>query len=266
MKRQPIEPTNSADRSLEPTASGSKESLGLDLDSGAETFILRRHQVHTPPADRQGKLEYHTCHEQSFLLRGGCDFDGWYQWRSIGYMMHPPYWWHPSGYRFEGGGMTLVKLDKPVDFILRDVPDGWDGREWIEPSAPHWCRNRTVPNAWLDGAPWEPVYLEGGKSAGFDAKHVWDDVETLWTTWLMRAPAGWRGKPGWRTDGGDELYLLSGDLTVSTDRTITLTEGGYYYDPDRIVAGGEDDSSEGGFVAVRWTKGADHWRLPPIRI
>jgi hypothetical protein len=82
----------------------------------------------------------------------------------------------------------------------------------------------------------------------------------------MRAPAGWRGRAGWRDgDGGDELYVLSGSLTLALDRTITLAEGGYYYDPERILAGGEDDHSDTGFVAVRWTSGGP-WRLPPIRL
>ena len=44
-------------------------------------------------------------------------------------------------------------------------------------------------------------------------------------------------------------------------RSVRLTEGGYYNDPEHIL---DDASSDGGFTAIRWTAGHD-WRLPPVR-
>lgn len=256
MKRIRVAPTNRADRQVIQREGGWREQLAIDPRSGAETFLLyidgsRRN-------DRGHLFEYHTCHEENFLLSGTCDFAGWYEWKSLGYLMHPPYWWHPAGYRFPSGAEILVKLDAPVDFTFTEIPKDWDRREWIAPHAPHWCKNRAVSNANLDAAPWEPVLLDDGSPAGFEAKHVWDDVETGWTTWLMRAPAGWKGS-GARRLGGDELFLLDGDLTLDG---VTLVERGYYYEPETLR---DDGFSQRGFTAIRWTRG-EAWRLPPIRI
>jgi hypothetical protein len=199
------------------------------------------------------------------LLDGSGDFAGWYDWRAPGFMTHPPYWWHPSGYTFQGAGMTLVKLDKPVDFIFTEIPQGWDGVEWFAPEADHHCKNRVIANAHLGDIPWEPATLPDGTPAGFEAKHVWDDLDTGWTTWWMRAPAGWRGKAEWTSlPGGDEIYVLEGDLSLP-ELGATLTAGGYLYDPDQIVVGAEQHSSTNGFTAVRYSKG-NPWLLPPNRV
>lgn len=252
------------DRSIEENDIRSKESLRLDPATGGETFILRRSRGMSR-ADRAHLLEYHTCHEQSFLLEGNCNFAGFYQWQAVGYMTHPPFWWHPAGYTFTGPGMTLVKLDKPVDFVYTDVPANWDTTEWFADESDHECKNKVVSNAHLDAIPWETVSDTNGASAGFEAKRVWDDVETGWTTWLVRYPAGWQGREEWNNlPGGDELYLLDGSLTLH-DRGITLTKGGYVYDPDIIIVGGANTSTADGFTGVRYTKGFDHWILPAVQ-
>ncbi|MFN8534375.1 MAG: hypothetical protein U0556_12620 [Dehalococcoidia bacterium] len=256
MKREAVAPSNHADREIVLREGGSRERLAFDPENGAETFLLTIDVGRKN--DRDALFEYHTCHEENFLLRGTADFAGWYGWESLGYLMHPPYWWHPAGYRFPSGAEILIKLDAPVDFTFREIPSDWDRREWIAPESPHWCKNRAVSNANLESEPWELVLDTNGQPAGFAAKHLWDDVETGWTTWLMRTPAGWRGS-GEIFAGGDELYLLSGDLNLDGSR---LLEGGYYYEPDRLR---DDGASEAGFTAIRWTRG-DPWRLPPIRI
>lgn len=257
-----IAPSNPQDRTRDETPYRSKESLGFDPSNGAETFILRRTEGAKPPEDRSHLLEYHTCHEQSFLLMGNASFAGWYDWHSPGFMTHPPYWWHPSGYTFTGAGMTLVKIDKPVDFIFTPVPDGWDGLEWFADEKDHECKNRVIANAHLGSVPWEPVLLPDGSPAGFDAKHVWDDVETGWTTWWMRAPAGWTGRPEWTgAAGGDEIYILEGSLSLA-GQNVALGQGGYLYDPEVIVVGAADSSTTTGFSAVRWSKHGNLWTLP----
>ena len=256
MKSQRVAPSNPGERSREPRGGGWREQLAVDPDTGAETFLLTFPPRTTSP--HRGELEYHTCHEENVLLSGRVDFDGWYQWQALGYLMHPPYWWHPAGYTFPNGATILIRLDAPVDFTYRPIPADWDGREWIAPEAPHWCRNRAVTAAHLDPVPWEAVRDSAGQPLGLEAKHLWDDVEQGWVAWLLRAPASWQGS-GQQYAGSDELYLLAGDLRVGD---VRLVAGGYYFEPTVLR---DDLASEEGAVAIRWTRGAP-WRLPPIRI
>ena len=65
---------------------------------------------------------------------------------------------------------------------------------------------------------------------------------------------------------GDEMFILEGDVWVDRGNgPVHLVGPSYYSDPNSFVDGGSSERSENGCVAIRWTNGADHLVLPPIR-
>ncbi|MCS6802725.1 MAG: hypothetical protein RMM58_00665 [Chloroflexota bacterium] len=240
------------------TPQGTLRRVIVDEPAGPKTLVLTY-----PPGTRSRfadrGFEYHSCHEEIFLLDGYLQFGDWYDWSALGYINHPPYWVHPADQRTAVGATMLVKIDGPVDFGFEPIPPNWDGREYFAAAAPTISRARPVRNVMLNDIPWERVSLPDGRDMGFEAKHLYDDPESGWTTWLMRAPAGWRTQGGRIREGGEEIFLLEGDLTI--EGVGRLVGRSYYCDPDKTITG---KWTERGCVAIRWTRGGDYV-LPPIR-
>ncbi|MCC6791887.1 MAG: hypothetical protein IT336_09385 [Thermomicrobiales bacterium] len=258
MRRVAVPPTPLEAIPEERTPHGTLRRAIVDVPDGPRTLLLTfpagmRHRY----AD-QG-FEYHTAHEEIFLLDGYLKFGDWYDWRPLGYINHPPFWVHPADQKTDVGATMLVKYDGVMDFGFEPIPDGWDGQEYVAAAATHRSPVPGVSNATVNDIPWEPVFLPGDRAMGFDAKRLSDDPESGWTTWLMRAPAGWRTEGGRVRVGGEEIFLLEGDLTI--DGVGSLEGRGYYCDPERTITG---KSSEQGCLAIRWTQGGDYL-LPPIR-
>ena len=213
-----------------------------------------------------GRFEQHTCHEEVWVLEGLLHFGPYYDIVARGYKNHPPGWLHPAHQTTQESVTLLIKNSAEVDFIYEDIPPDWDGTEcFAESQLP--CPSKGVTNVRLDSLPWEPVLDQAGNESGLDARHIWDDEVRGWTTWMMRVPAGWQGQgQGQVMAGGDEMLILEGDLW--TDRgngPVHLVGSNSYSDPEHFVDGGSAERSESGCVAIRWTKGAEHLMLPPIR-
>src|SRR3954463_12676248 len=51
---------------------------------------------HSQPHGSPTQLEYHTLHEEIFVLEGSIHFDNWYTMTAPAYMNHPPFWVHPT--------------------------------------------------------------------------------------------------------------------------------------------------------------------------
>ncbi|MCS7001537.1 MAG: hypothetical protein NZ518_01695 [Dehalococcoidia bacterium] len=240
---------------------GSRVAIAEAPDGKGKTFLLTMPPGYRSRFAAEG-FEYHTCHEEIFLLDGLLHFGDWYDYRALGYLNHPPYWLHPADQKTSTGARMLIKIDKPVDFGFRPIPDDWDGAEVYDPAAPIIPAGRPISQVWLDGVPWGAIRFRDGAPTGLYGKRVWDDPESGWTTWLMRAPAGWRNTaPAAEHTGGDELYLLSGDWSVPWHPEPLRGET-YYCSPDLLRIGGEH--TDGGMIAIRWTKDAPY-HLPPLR-
>ena len=70
---------------------------------------------------------------------------------------------------------------------------------------------------------------------------------------MMSVPAGWRGAGSEiSVSGGDELFLLAGDLTMNE---FELREGAFYRDTAEFTYGGPLETSRAGCLAVRWSLG-----------
>lgn len=262
MKRLLVAPTNIADIPAEVRPNGSvRRVLYRDEETTATTF------VYTLPAGwisqyAAGNLVYHSKREEFFNLSGTFQFGDWYEFVSPGYVNHPPYWVHPSDERTASGVTLLCKYFVPNTLDFLDIPPDWDGAQFRAPGTPDDPLAGEAVNLAIDKLAWHPVADSAGAPLGFEAITLYVDEEG-WTTWLMRVPAGWRGGgPVTERPGGDELYLVDGDLTVARSGVARLNAGSYYCYPDRIVDGGANDFSEQGCTAIRWTRDAAHLDLP----
>ena len=258
VRRLAVPPTPLSHWPVVRTEYGTLRQPLVDPPDGPKLIVLTfppgyRHRY----ADRG--FEYHSCHEEIVLLEGHLEFGPWYSCRALAYLNHPPYWVHPADQRTAVGATMLVRIEGPVDFGFEPIPPDWDGVEYLSAAAPVRSRARGVSRVELDDLPWEPVTLPDGQPVGIEAKHLWDDPDDGWVTWLMRAPAGWHTRGGRIRSGGEELFLLEGDLTI--EGVGELSGRSYYCDPDRIVTG---KATRSGCLAIRWTRGGDY-QLPPIR-
>jgi hypothetical protein len=205
-----------------------------------------------------GRFEYHTTHEEIFALEGEVRFGKWYAFRALAYLNHPPYWLHPADQYSDTGVVLLMKYSGEVDFYFLDIPEDWDGVEYYAPGMPespslgHTCMD-------LDLMPWEPVLDSQGPPSGVQVRHLWEDVERGWTTWMIDLPPGWHSSgPRNQVPGGDELFLLDGSLRVDWEgEPVDLDGQGYYCAPDSFTWGGDVAMSATGCTAIRWTKGVD---------
>ena len=187
-------------------------------------------------------------------------------WKPLGYLNHPPYWIHPADQHTSDECRMLVKINKPVDFVFKPIPETWSGYEYIDTVAEVVPPGRGISNLFTDDLPWEPVLHADGLPTGYDGKRLYDDPNTGWITWLMRVPAGWRGIGNPKVvGGGDELFVVEGDLTVWREEPVGLTSDWYYCDPDTTYDGGNENFSTAGCVAIRWSFEPTHLRISPLR-
>ncbi len=218
----------------------------------------------TQPWGQSGQFEYHTLHEEIFFLTGTMNFDNHYTVKALGYINHPPFWKHCTNFFVEkNDGMVTMLMrsgHQPV-VQLNPIPDGWDGRPTFAPAT----RSIGTRNLQLDDLDYVPLRTQAGEDTGVRAKRVAEDRDDGWTTWVMVVPPGWSAKTAPVTaKGGDEIYLIQGDLTLGGDAAATLKESGYVCDSAQIREGKGTMSSKGGALFVRWTKGAEGvWRVAP---
>lgn len=246
-----------------------RKVLAVDAVTQGTTFLLHLPGGYGRPeeavAARQhehGRFERHTCHEEIFNLGGSYRFGSYYDFPDMGYLNHPPHWVHPADQSTPTGVLLLIKNSCPVDFAFDPIPPDWNGREGIgDGSGPLDCAANGVTMLPVNDVPWRNVKTPDGADAGMQAKHLWHDENGGWSTWLMQVPAGWHNPVAGRGGtGGDELFLLSGDLTHP--RHGRLDAQAYYCDPLSAVVGGE--SSVAGCVAIRWTRGESSIVLPDV--
>lgn len=241
-------------------------------DTDGTTFLLNFPEGYARPkeleylkANPRGRFEYHTCHEELFVLKGTFKFHDWYDIKDFGYFNHPPYWLHPAHQHAPDGVDLFIKNSKPVDFVFTEIPEDWNAVEYLMEGFPYLTRSRPVPRLEMAELPWEAVRDPGGGLTGMEAKHLWDDLDRGWTTWLMRVPPGWHGDGAADpAPGGDEFLVLDGDLTLDRGKTLDLGPMSYFCDPDTFVYPGGGTGSNEGCLAIRWTKG-DSLGLPPLR-
>lgn len=266
MSWKAVAPCNVNDLPAQANASGtSRQTLFEDPESGFRTSVMTMGPGWSSPYAGNG-LEFHSCQEEVFNLSGILHFGRWRDFSAPGYLNHPPYWVHPSDESTETGLRLLVKYAGPFDIDYTPFPENWDGTEFVARPDQADVGLPGVTGVNLDDLAWEPVSYQDLTPLHYDAKTLYRNEATGWTTWLMRIPAGWRGVGMRRsTPAGDEMFVLEGDLTVSRPEKVRLTAGGYYCDPDRFIDGGSNELSENGCLAIRWTRNAHHLVLPPIR-
>lgn len=238
-------------------ASGSRRRVLRMNDEGGRTGWSQMPGGWVSPYARPGIFEMHSNDEEVFVLEGEIRFGEHYTVTAGTYINHPPFWVHPSDESNDPVQHTtlLTKTSRTTDFHFEPIPEQWDGQEYF--GGPAWQGPRGKGHTalrYLD-VPAGPV-LWHGQETGLQARTLWFNPRDGWTTWICEAPAGWEA-PGLleSVPGGDELFLLEGDLeTRVLDETARLAPGGYYQSGEVFTWPGGVARSRGGFRAVRWTK------------
>lgn len=266
MRRVRRDPINLEDIELETNLPGrpgaTRRVLSHDEESGSTTLLQTMRVGYRPPngeAPESRRFELHTCHEELFVLDGTFNFGPWYSLKALAYLNHPPYWVHPAAQYAETDVALLIKFSGPLDFFFEDIPEAWDGVEFVHGSAPVDATRRGASNIHVDDLGWTPAISGQGENLGYDVKHLWDDQRSGWSTYLQSFPAGWQGvRDAAAEDGGDEWLMLSG--AVQLDDGLALRAGDYFCDPEKVYDGGHAAKSETGATAIRWRRGA------PLRV
>ncbi|GAA3733794.1 hypothetical protein GCM10022239_07480 [Leifsonia bigeumensis] len=264
MTRVTVGPVNVSRLPMESNIPGrpgvTRQVLSHNALTGATTLIQVMPAGYRPPnGEPQGsrKFEMHTCHEELFALEGTFHFGSWHTLSALGYLNHPPYWVHPADQTAATPVTFLIKFSGALDFAFEDIPSGWDGREYVHPSAPPESTLRGCSPVSVDELEWVYATDPGGAPLGFEIKEVWPGEVGGWSTSLNRYPAGWRGSgEPQRLDGGDEWFVLSGSLHLGDG--VTLTAGDYYCDAEQTIDGGASAYSDDGCLAIRWRERPDH--------
>ncbi len=218
----------------------------------------------TQPWGAPHELEYHTLHEEIFFLTGTMDFGGYYSIKALGYLNHPPFWNHATNFfatkdngmvtmLYRGGNQPIVQFEP--------IPENWDGRPGFAPPT----RSIGTRNLQVDDVPWFNLMTKAGADTGLKAKRIAEDRDDGWTTWVMQAPKGWKAKgPPVAAKGGDEIYVIEGDLAWGGANVGLLRASGYVCDSTTIKDGAGALSSKDGALFVRWTRGAEAlWQVAP---
>ncbi len=218
----------------------------------------------TQPWGKPNQFEYHTLHEEIFFLSGTMNFGNVYKIAAPGYLNHPPFWKHVTNFFVEkdNGMVTMLMRSGTQPVVqLENFPQDWDGQCGFAPAS----RSIGTRNLQLDDLPWLPLRSRGGGETGLEAKRLGEDRDDGWTTWLMRVPAGWQTRgPAVTRPGGDELYVVEGDLVLGPPTRTALRKSGYVCRASTIGDGDGYLSSVGGATFVRWTRGAEGiWHVPP---
>jgi hypothetical protein len=89
--------------------------LAQDSATDAITYVpeipagyRRRAEVEYRRTYPAGRFEYHTCHEEGFILAGRYHFGGWYDWNALSYLNHPPTWVHPADQHAPDGARLVT--------------------------------------------------------------------------------------------------------------------------------------------------------------
>ena len=215
---------------------------------------------HTQPWGQPDEFEYHTLHEEIFFLSGAMHFGDYYTIKALGYLNHPPFWKHATNFYVDKDAGLLTMLsrggEQPV-VQLEKIPPDWNGQASFAPPT----RSIGTRSLQFDDIAWTPLFARAGEPTGLLAKRISEDRDDGWTTWLMQAPRGWRdGAPRSAASGGDEIYVIEGDLTLPSG--ASLRKSGYVCDAHQLIGGAM--GSTNGALFIRWTKGADTlWRVSP---
>jgi hypothetical protein len=216
------------------------------------------------PWGAEDEFERHQLHEEIFVLTGALVFGPWYRVDALGYFNHPPFWPHVTAHGPDpsAGLVTLLyRGGMPANVQFEKIPADWDGRPMPTPPT----KSLGTRDLQLDDIAWFALTRRDGLATGLEAKRIAEDRDDGWTTWLMRAPPGWSAAAEPLTaEGGDEIYVIEGDLTLGRRQGATLTTSGYVCDSKQIAEGAGTLSSRDGALFVRWTKHAERiWRVAP---
>jgi hypothetical protein len=263
VKRTRTAPTNLHQIPVEQNIPGrpgvTRQVLSRDSETGATTLLQTMPAGYRPPngeSPGSRRFEMHSCHEELFALAGTFRFGTWHTLRALGYLNHPPYWVHPADQFAETSVTFLIKFSGPLDFFFEDIPDDWDGKEYVHASAPSGAVMRGLSELQVDNLDWVPARRSDGMPLDFHIKVIWHDDFSGWSTFLQRYPSGWQGAGEPRVfEGGDEWFVLSGSLHLGDG--VTLKQGDYYCEPDRRIDGGMTAHSQTGATVIRWCKDLD---------
>lgn len=232
--------------------------LAHDIATGAKTYVSeippdyrRDHECSYRETYPPGRFEHHSVHEEGVVLDGHYDFGGWYYANAMSYLNHPPTWVHPADQCVPQGARLIMKLSGPLTFDYADIPADWDGTEFpLDPAAaaPHRGVTATSLRAGAGGP----------RKDGSWWQRLWHDPLHGWTTWFVTIPAAWRGSgPGTEEMGGDEVFVINGDVSLVVGDTVQpLAVGDYVCDPDVFRQGGTAETSREGALLLRWTRSA----------
>jgi hypothetical protein len=226
--------------------------------------LLRWSDRATAPWGKPSQFEYHTLHEEIFVLTGALNFNNLYSVNAPGYQNHPPFWVHPTNFWAVGDLTMLMRGDTDPIVQFQDIPQSWNGVEGFAAAKPTRCTG--VSKLQMDDIPWAAIMGRGGDATGLMAKRLWDDRDDGWTTWMMKVKPGWRssGPAVSVSGGGDEIYVVEGDLSVGWAANAALRPSGYLCAAHAFTDGAGAMSSIGGATFVRWTRGAEHaWKVEP---
>ena len=211
----------------------------------------------TAPWGSARELEYHTLHEEIFVLAGALCFDHWYRLDAPAYCNHPPFWVHPTNFWAEGELVMLMRASLDPIVQLEAVPPEYVGEDFYAPGKPTYA-TYGVSHLQLDDLPWRPVLRRDGEATGIMGKRIWADADDHWVTWLMRVPSGWAlSAADLRWAGGDEVFVLEGSIQILHQGSAArLERHGFMAETSEFTASA-GWSSESGCLFIRWMKNAD---------
>ena len=209
-------------------------------------------------------FDHHPQDEEMWVLEGRLHYDHWFSMAGPAYIRHPPFFMHPSRQRAEGRTVIVNRYCVRPIVNFEPIPPDWDGVCRTAPGTP--TRNPGVQAFEYGDLPWGQVLDRAGRPLGYEAKHLADDADDGWTSSVLMFPPGWQGQgPRRELEGGSEILVLGGDLTLDRGHgPHELEEGTYWCDPDHLIDGGSTEKSKTGCLALRWTRGDDRQLPAPL--
>jgi hypothetical protein len=226
--------------------------LSRDPDTGSVTHLLEAAPGWKGATTAPGRIQFHTCDEELFVLEGNILCDEWHVYEQGGYFYRPAWVLHGFGDASPNGVRAIVRLSGPMDRPILYMPEPpgtrWDGRERYHAELPEQFRSPRQILDYVDtnSLAWDTL------NSGARLKRLSHDPTTLATTWLMELPAGWEGFVPRDLPHANETYIVSGDLTVDGEPQH-FTTGCYYYQPADWRPE-HFERSQTGCVALRWTR------------
>lgn len=233
--------------------------MTVDPRTQGSTYLVRFPAGYERPDHRRRpdgvaeQFEWHSCHEEIFCLEGSIRFGGWYVLPEMGYLNHPPRWVHPADQHSTEGCLLLIKNSSPCDFVFRDIPQPWDGVEYIDDDTPRMPLPGDatgVTTVGLEDLAWQPVRTRSGEETGVDGRRIYDHPDGR-TTWMARVPAGWRAPAGLDAGGAEALFVVDGALEVGGE---ALDRHGYASSATGLLLA-PGAASDSGATLVCWSHG-----------